>query len=171
MTSSQTHLFDLVVIGSGPAGQRAALQGAKAGKKVALVEEYSAVGGGCVHFGTLPSKSFRESVYRYSLSARGALSQEMGQASKTRKGKAMPQMARLLQRRNRVVFEPYCGSGTTMLAAETLGRRCLAIELAPEYVDLAVRRWQTFTKMPATLQATGKSFDQVARERSKKRAA
>jgi DNA modification methylase len=83
----------------------------------------------------------------------------------------MQRILRLYSAAGDAVFEPYCGSGTTMLAAETLGRRCLAIELAPEYVDLAVRRWQTFTKMPATLQATGKSFDQVARERSKKRAA
>lgn len=65
------------------------------------------------------------------------------------------------------VFEPYCGSGTTIIAAETCARRCLAVELKPEFVDLAVRRWQTFTKKPATLQATGKSFDQVARERAK----
>jgi len=69
------------------------------------------------------------------------------------------------------VFEPYCGSGTTMIAAGMTGRRCLALELNPVFVDLAVRRWQKFTKMPATLQATGKSFDQVARERAKKKAA
>lgn len=69
------------------------------------------------------------------------------------------------------VFEPYAGSGTTIIAAETCARRCLAIELAPEYVDLAVRRWQTFTKKPATLEATGKTFEQVARERAKRKAA
>lgn len=69
------------------------------------------------------------------------------------------------------VFEPYAGSGTTIIAAETCQRRCLAIELKPEYVDLAVRRWQTVTKKPATLEATGKTFDQVTRERAKKRAA
>ena len=48
-------LFDLIVIGSGPAGQRAALQGSKAGKKVAIVEEYPTIGGGCLHSGTIPS--------------------------------------------------------------------------------------------------------------------
>lgn len=69
------------------------------------------------------------------------------------------------------VFEPYAGSGTTIIAAETCARRCLALELAPEYVDLAVRRWQTFTKKPATLEATGKTFEQVARERAKRKAA
>ena len=68
------------------------------------------------------------------------------------------------------VLEPYCGSGTTMIAAEMTGRRCLAIELNPEYVDLTVRRWQLYTKKPATLKATGKTFDQVVRERAKRAA-
>ena len=44
--------FDLVVIGSGPGGQRAAVQAAKAGKSVALIERYELLGGGCVHVGT-----------------------------------------------------------------------------------------------------------------------
>lgn len=68
-------------------------------------------------------------------------------------------------------FEPYAGSGTTIIAAETCQRRCLAIELKPEYVDLAVRRWQTLTKKPAALEATGKTFEQVARERVRRKVA
>jgi NAD(P) transhydrogenase len=56
--------FDLVILGSGPAGERAAIQAAKLGKKVAVVEKRSVVGGVCVHTGTLPSKTLREtSVY------------------------------------------------------------------------------------------------------------
>jgi NAD(P) transhydrogenase len=99
-------LFDLIVIGSGPAGQRAALQGAKAGKKVAIVED-KIIGGGCVHNGTLPSKSFRESVYRWSLGSRGTLGQESEhpQAISKRKQLELPDMSRLLRRRNRVVSE------------------------------------------------------------------
>lgn len=105
-------LFDLIVIGSGPAGQRAALQAAKAGKKVAIVETCDSVGGGCVHTGTLPSKSFRESVYRWSLGSRGTLGGARGAqegaaeieitASKSAQSK-LPDMARLLRRRDRVV--------------------------------------------------------------------
>jgi NAD(P) transhydrogenase len=94
--------FDLVVIGSGPAGQRAALQAAKAGKKVAIVEEHDAVGGNCVYVGTLPSKSFRESVYRWSLSSRGQLGQE-ADSSRRAKRLVLPDMSRLLRRRDRVV--------------------------------------------------------------------
>ena len=59
--SSNNH-FDILVIGSGPAGQKAAIQGAKAGKRVALVERDKQVGGACVHHGTIPSKTLRESA-------------------------------------------------------------------------------------------------------------
>jgi len=99
-------LFDLIVIGSGPAGHRAALQGAKAGKKVAIVED-KIIGGGCVHNGTLPSKSFRESVYRWSLGSRGTLGQEGENPVTVSKKKQLelPDMGKLLRRRNRVVDE------------------------------------------------------------------
>ena len=43
------------------------------------------------------------------------------------------------------VYEPFMGSGTTLIAAETTGRICLGIELNPAYVDVAVERWQRFT--------------------------
>ena len=58
--------FDLVVIGSGPAGQRAAIQGAKLGRKVALVERREVVGGTCINTGTIPSKTMREAVLHLS---------------------------------------------------------------------------------------------------------
>ena len=54
--------FDLVVIGSGPAGQKAAIQGAKLGRNVALVERHAALGGACVNTGTIPSKTIREAI-------------------------------------------------------------------------------------------------------------
>jgi NAD(P) transhydrogenase len=53
--------YDLIVIGSGPAGQRAAVQAAKLSKKVLIVEK-DLLGGSCLHFGTIPSKTLRESV-------------------------------------------------------------------------------------------------------------
>ena len=56
--------FDVVVIGSGPAGQKAAIQAAKAGKRVAVIERDRQVGGSCVHTGTIPSKSLREHAMR-----------------------------------------------------------------------------------------------------------
>src|SRR5437879_10877649 len=54
--------YDLVVVGSGPAGQKAAIQGAKLGRNVALVERYAALGGACVNTGTIPSKTIREAI-------------------------------------------------------------------------------------------------------------
>jgi len=58
--------YDLIVIGSGPAGQRAAIQGAKSGKKVALVESREVLGGACINTGTIPSKTMREAVLHLS---------------------------------------------------------------------------------------------------------
>src|SRR5438874_7340548 len=54
--------FDLVVVGSGPAGQKAAVQAAKLGRNVALVERHVALGGACVNTGTIPSKTIREAI-------------------------------------------------------------------------------------------------------------
>jgi len=68
-----------------------------------------------------------------------------------------------------LVYDPFLGSGTTVIAAETAGRACLAMELAPEYVDIAVRRWQEFTGRNATLEASGLPFDDVAKSRAKGR--
>lgn len=56
------------------------------------------------------------------------------------------------------VYEPFSGSGTTLIAAEQTGRCCYAIELNPAYVDVAVRRWMAFTGQVATLEATGEPF-------------
>ena len=58
--------YDLIVIGSGPAGQRAAIQGAKDGKRVALIEKKEVVGGVCINTGTIPSKTIREAVLHLS---------------------------------------------------------------------------------------------------------
>jgi NAD(P) transhydrogenase len=60
------HTFDLLVIGSGPAGQRAAIQGAKLGKRVGVIERREVVGGVCVNTGTIPSKTCREAVLHLS---------------------------------------------------------------------------------------------------------
>ena len=62
---SDTYEFDLVCIGSGPASQRAAVQAAKLGKRVAVVEKRRSVGGLCLGTGTIPSKTFREAVLSF----------------------------------------------------------------------------------------------------------
>src|ERR1700675_2258517 len=58
--------FDMMVLGSGPAGQRAAIQAAKSGKHVAVVEKAQCIGGVCINTGTIPSKTMREAVLHLS---------------------------------------------------------------------------------------------------------
>jgi len=62
-------------------------------------------------------------------------------------------------------YEPFSGSGTALIAAEQLARRCLAIEIEPRYVDVAVRRWQKLTGNQATHAKTGHTWAQTASER------
>lgn len=66
------------------------------------------------------------------------------------------------------VYEPFCGSGTTIIAAEMTGRSCHAIELDPAYVDVAVLRWQEFTGQTATLDGDGRDFATIAAARGGK---
>jgi NAD(P) transhydrogenase len=65
MTDAQH--FDLVVIGTGPGGEGAAMSAAKAGKTVAAIERYAEVGGGCTHWATIPSKTLRQAIYHLNL--------------------------------------------------------------------------------------------------------
>lgn len=63
------------------------------------------------------------------------------------------------------VYEPFSGSGTTIIAGEMTGRSVYAIELNPAYVDVAVTRWQDFTGERAVLESTGQAFDEIKAER------
>lgn len=66
------------------------------------------------------------------------------------------------------VYEPFSGSGTTIIAGEMTGRHIYAIELNPAYVDVAVKRWQDFTGKQATLDGSDTTFEQMAEERINK---
>lgn len=70
-------------------------------------------------------------------------------------------------RRGDIVLDPFIGSGTTIMAAERVGRRGYGLELDPLYADGAVRRWQAYTKRDAILKGTGQTFDEVSVLRSK----
>ncbi|MDO5604509.1 MAG: site-specific DNA-methyltransferase [Paracoccus sp. (in: a-proteobacteria)] len=59
------------------------------------------------------------------------------------------------------IYEPFMGSGTTLIAAESCGRVCLGVELNPSYVDVAVERWQQFTGEAAVLDGDGRTFDEI----------
>ena len=115
--SELLHKFDCLVIGGGPSGQKAAIQGAKAGRKVCLVEEQADVGGECVHRGTIPSKTLRETaVYISGLRRRsqGVIDVELS-----------PQMqVAALMRRMRSVQNGHTGFMAEQLARNNVVRMC-----------------------------------------------
>ena len=65
-------------------------------------------------------------------------------------------------RPGQTIYDPFLGSGTSLIAAEMTGRICQGLELNPAYVDVVVRRWQLFTGRAAMHQASGRSFDDRA---------
>lgn len=69
-------------------------------------------------------------------------------------------------RRGDIILDLFMGSGTTILAAERVGRLAYGLELDPLYVDVAVRRWQAFTKRDATLAGSDETFDELAKARA-----
>jgi DNA modification methylase len=69
-------------------------------------------------------------------------------------------------KRGNIVLDPFCGSGTILIAAEKTGRRARAIEIDPGYVDVAIRRWQTYTGKVARLTPLGEAFDEISEARS-----
>lgn len=68
-------------------------------------------------------------------------------------------------KRSEIVLDPFCGSGSTIIAAEKTGRHAYAIEIDPRYVDVALRRWQLFTGKSAALEGTTESFEAISEQR------
>ncbi len=71
-------------------------------------------------------------------------------------------------RRGDIILDPFMGSGTTIMAAERVGRRAYGLELDPIYADTAVRRWQAYTGKDSILEGTGQTFDEVDTLQSKR---
>jgi DNA modification methylase len=71
-------------------------------------------------------------------------------------------------RRGDIVLDPFVGSGTTLMAAERVGRRGYGLELDPLYIDASIRRWQDFTKKDAVLTSSKATFEEIAMARSAK---
>lgn len=95
MKDQQTFDYDLLCIGSGPAGQRAAVQAAKLGKRTAIVERGHLIGGVCVDTGTIPSKTFREAVL--TVMDRTGLKEEFGRPVSRHRPSAQALMARVAE--------------------------------------------------------------------------
>src|SRR5579863_1175385 len=67
--------------------------------------------------------------------------------------------------RGNVVYDPFLGSGTTMIACELTERVCYGLDIDPKYVDVIVKRWQDFTGKRATLEGDGRTFEEISNER------
>jgi len=74
-------------------------------------------------------------------------------------------------RRGGLVLDPFCGSGTILIAAERTGRKARALEVDSTYVDVGVRRWQSYTGKTAVLAASGETFETIEEQRAAKPAA
>jgi len=90
-----------------------------------------------------------------------------------RHGHATPKPVAMMERvmnsslpRGGLCVEPFGGSGSTLMAAETTGRVCFTMEMQPRYCDVIINRWQDFTGRQATLEATGQSFAEVEAQRA-----
>ena len=64
-----------------------------------------------------------------------------------------------------LVLDPFLGSGSTLIAAEKVGRRCFGLEYEPAFVDVAIRRWQVYTHRDAIVDGDGRTFDEITAER------
>jgi DNA modification methylase len=69
-------------------------------------------------------------------------------------------------RRGDVVLDTFCGSGTTILAAERVGRHARTLEIEPRFADVAIRRWQAFSRKDAVHSETGVTFEEIATKRN-----
>ncbi len=121
--------YDIVVVGSGPAGQKAAIQGAKAGKKVVLIEQEQGIGGNCVYRGTIPSKTLRETALQF---------ERLKRSSEVFEGRLrldVP-MAVLLHRLDEVVKAHECYMADQLTRNSVTYRHGRARFLSPHEVEL-----------------------------------
>jgi len=121
--------YDIVVVGSGPAGQKAAIQGAKAGKKVVLIEQEQGIGGNCVYRGTIPSKTLRETALQF---------ERLKRSSEVFEGRLrldVP-MAVLLHRLDEVVKAHECYMADQLTRNRVTYRHGRARFLSPHEVEL-----------------------------------
>ncbi len=127
-------------------------------------EEAVSITGRCLVAGTAPAAVRRQHIKQSTL-WQIAARDDAGHGHGTQK--PVECMKRPIENNSspgQAVYEPFCGSGTTIIAAEITGRSCHAIELMPQYVDVAVERWQAFTGDVARLDG-GSTFADVAAER------
>lgn len=135
--------FDLVVIGSGPSGQKAAIQGAKLGKRVAVVERRRVVGGVCIHTGTIPSKTLREAVlYLTGFALHGIYGVSYAVKKEIRVEDLALRVRHVIQRETDVILNQMQRNGVEVIFGEAsfAGPREIAVEGGPGRLSLSADR-------------------------------
>jgi NAD(P) transhydrogenase len=134
---SDVHDFDLVAIGSGPAGQRAAVQAAKLGKRAAVIEKNRCVGGVCVETGTIPSKTFREAV----LAVRGgdARSGAPGSGARPTAEQLLARVSEVVRREIEVMDDQLRRNDVTVIRGEAAFQDAHTLVVRSESGSRAVR--------------------------------
>jgi|GEM_PF-2945680 DNA modification methylase len=99
-------------------------------------------------------------VYILSITSQGIIRPEKVQHP-TQKPVAVMEWCIEKSKAGNIIYDPFLGSGTTLIAAEKTNRICYGLEISPAYVDVIVNRWQIYTNQQATLEATGQTFDNV----------
>ncbi len=141
--------LDIVVIGSGPGGQQAAIQGAKAGKRVVLIERERRVGGACVHQGTIPSKTLRETALAMVQLKRRAAAFKVTFNQHLEVATLMERLAQVLTAHTRSITEEFRRNQIEVLH----GRACF---VGPRTVEVtSVRGQKSRLTAPVIVIATG----------------
>jgi DNA modification methylase len=114
-----------------------------------------------------PQGRVRSNVWRYAGTStmRAGRMEELAMHPTTKPVALVADAIKDCSHRNQIVLDPFMGSGTTLIAAERTGRRARGIEIDPAYVDVTIRRWQTYTGKAATLATSGQTFEDVEEER------
>ncbi len=116
MTKTENYDYDILIIGSGPAGERAALQAAKLGKRAAIVERHSVIGGVMIHTGTLPSKTLRETVlYIAGLKQRSIYGLHFELKNKLTINELMHRKDQVIQNEMEVIFDQLSRNGIDII--------------------------------------------------------
>jgi NAD(P) transhydrogenase len=115
-----TQTFDFICIGSGPAGQRAAVQAAKLGQRVCVIEKHRVVGGSCLNTGTIPSKNFREAVLSLSHSNRSRAQSGYPSVSPPTMGELLDKVSHQVALESQIIENQLARNGITLIRGDAV---------------------------------------------------
>ncbi|MBH0207703.1 MAG: FAD-dependent oxidoreductase, partial [Nitrospira sp.] len=140
--------YDIIVIGAGPAGQKAAVQGAKAGKRVALIERERGIGGSCVYRGTIPSKTLRESALHLDRLKRAGEALQFNLRPDTQIATLLSRLEQVVQAHDTFMSKQLRRNGITLLHGRARFVNAHTIEM--QTVDGASQQFTADTMVVAT---------------------